>query len=174
MQAHEILHKRWNPAWDEAPTHRLAGEARGYALTAWDALSKVSAKRKELEEQGHLSAKGLQERQRELLANEVIPALRRSAHGVGRAREQLAVTRQTLTVQKPDPTDLAGALRRWELREWLRGLNDASKALTHLLDENASSDLLAAAFEMRHEPKPIAQHRAHHGRAILLRGACQR
>lgn len=147
MNLRDTLTSKWNPAWDEAPAFRRIRDARTLALKAWDAAGATEVKRAEFGRDGELSPKGIDERTRSFARNEAVPPMRRAAHMVDKVRDEIVRIKSGLGVPKPDPQDFAGAIRRMEMRNWMRGLG-GPEVMALLMAEDADADLLAAAFEV--------------------------
>jgi hypothetical protein len=147
MKKSEFLTRRWKAEWSTSPAFARLRDAHALALQAQDAVASLTAKRADLQRPGDLSAKGLNERIRSAAQVDVVPMLRRAAHLVDKARAEIKATRGAMRVQRPDPTDAAGAIRRMDIRNSLRSLPvEASGKL--LMDPAVDADLLMAVFEV--------------------------
>lgn len=127
-----------------APKGSLVGEAEVSHSAAYDSLRRFSDGLRAIEVDDRLSEVGKGERKRELALEERRTLQRVRRRGIAPRRQAVEERRGALQPVKPDPADLAGALRRQELRSHLRGLNpDRRRAL---LDESKSA--LEAAIEL--------------------------
>jgi hypothetical protein len=87
-----------------------------------EALAKFSDERESLERSGHLTPAGLQDRLRKSAAASVVPELKKGRGKLIAARSAVAAKRAELMAPTIDKSDVAAALVRRELREYMRGL----------------------------------------------------
>jgi hypothetical protein len=98
--------------WDsEAPAGSTLAklETRAY-LAALDAIDKLEAHRAEAKASNKFTESGL------------VEILHRGRQAVAAAKQEAAERRAKLTLLPPNPTDVVGAMRRQEIRTWLRSL----------------------------------------------------
>jgi hypothetical protein len=53
--------------------------------------------------------------------------LRQAQNAVARAKAELADRRGRLKLKQPDPANVSAAVERYEIRSWLRGLDQAQR-----------------------------------------------
>lgn len=147
MRPNEYLQKSWKASWSEGLHFRRAAEAYRQAVAVWDAIPHLEEAAKTLKAPGDLSAKGLTDRLKEKAAKDVAPTIARARHAVQQARSEAKAMRESFRIAAPDPSDLAGAIRRMELRTWMRTLGPM-EAFALLVNEETPRDMLVAAFEM--------------------------
>jgi hypothetical protein len=110
--------------WDieAAPGSTLSKlESRAY-LAALDAVDQLEARRAEAKASGRFTDNGIADDARQFALSKLVPALHRGRQEVAAGKKEAAERRAKLTLRPPDPTDVVGALRRREIRDWLRGL----------------------------------------------------
>ena len=107
--------------------------------------STLAGRREQAKKLGTLNDKGVMEAVRSFAAANVVPELRRQQFRIERRAKMLQEKRLRLGVPKPDPTDIAGAMLRGEIRSYLRSL-DAAK-LTAMLSVDIDATVVAAVFE---------------------------
>jgi hypothetical protein len=115
--------------WDiEAPPGSTAAalESRAYAA-ALDSLDKLETHRAAAAASGKFTETGLQEDARRFAVSTLAPTLHRGRLEIAAAKKEAAERRAKLTLQPPDKTDLVGAMRRQEMRAWLRSLGDQAR-----------------------------------------------
>jgi hypothetical protein len=84
--------------------------------TAWLVRERAAAA------SGQFTETGLLEDAKKFALTKLAPALHRGRQEIAGAKREAQAKRAKLTLQPPNPTDLVGALRRQEVRSWLRSL----------------------------------------------------
>lgn len=138
----ETLRARFRPEW------KTRADFAGLDTMLDNALSFIpvpKAKKNAIEKPGTLNARGVAEALRRDLGKVVVPELRRIRRVVNERKEAMKHERAALTKPNIDTTDVAAALRRQEMRTYLRGLSLAERMGTLL--NNPDLDMLAAALE---------------------------
>lgn len=94
---------------------------------------------------GTLNEKGVTESVREYASKHLAATLRQESKRLEDGRKRLADRRRALTVPANDPTDIAGALLRQEIRQHILALDPAKR--TALLTVDPDPTALTAVFE---------------------------
>ena len=115
--------------WDfEAPAgstlERL--ESRAY-LPALDAIDALEAHRSAAAAGGKFTEAGIAEDAKQFALTRLAPMLHRGRQAIAQARREAEEQRSKLTLKPPDKSDLVGAMRRQEMRTWLRSLPDKER-----------------------------------------------
>lgn len=144
MSFRQTLSSRFSTEWINNPRTR-----RHHLLMtrAMDAIEALEAKRLELAEPGTLTPKGLRDAVRQFAAKTTVPALRSVQHEIDKAERALAAERQKLSIPKPDPNDVAGAMIRAEWRAHLRAMKPGEVGKM-LMQDNPDPRALEAVFEV--------------------------
>ena len=95
---------------------------------ALNAADDSEAFAKEANESGRFTPEGVKAALLEHGASTLAVLLKRNKQTLDRARRELAETKAKLGPPAPDPADAAGAIRRWEFRNWFRGLSDRERS----------------------------------------------
>lgn len=140
---YQAIQTRWRSEWDANPRLRQLAAALNGSSTAAEQLA---AKRRELASAGTLTQTGLARAVRDHAATATVPVLRRAAATVERARGDIEARRSALAVPSPDPSDLAGAILRADIRTVLRSMS-AAEAMGHVLAPDADLATVQAALE---------------------------
>ena len=112
---------------DAAPGTTLGKlETKAY-LAALDAMDKLEAHRAAAAASGQFTEAGLAEDAKKFALSQLAPTLHRGRLEIAAAKKDVAERRAKLTVRSPDKTDLVGAMRRQEMRGWLRSLPDQKR-----------------------------------------------
>ena len=116
------------PLWtsEPAPGTTLEKLQNSY-LSSLDAVDKLEAHREEAAKSGQFTEAGLVESAKKFALSQLAPALHRSRQEIQAARKEALVLRNGLTLQPPDKTDVVGAMRRQEIRAWLRSLPEQER-----------------------------------------------
>ncbi len=93
---------------------------------------------KEARASGRYTEDGLKAALLEHGATKLAVTLKRNERLLSRARRELEAQKSKLTLPAPDKSDAAGAIRRWEFREWFKGLSDRERSRYML--ENRGQD----------------------------------
>lgn len=126
----------WN--WDAKPGSTLEKLQAAY-LSGLDAVDKFDAKRVSLEKDVRFTPEGRRDQLLEYAAKDLAPALKQGRNAVERAKQDLAARRANLKPPTADKSDIAGAMLRREIREWL-GRMDGSKQAEFLASRGANLD----------------------------------
>ena len=143
VEMKKSMQARWKPEWSKELSLMPVAKAFNTSLSAVEALMSKSA---DMRATGKFSQQGLTDEIRGAAQAATVPVLRRASEAVERARNDLKQRRAALAVPKPDPTNVAEAIMRGEMRTWLRGLPQ-TQAVQALLNDAVDDRMLQAAFE---------------------------
>jgi hypothetical protein len=121
-----------------APLDQLFANAASF-------IGATSTKRAELERQGTLTPKGIADVLRDFADKGPTPELRRTREKIDQVKADLKTAREQLARPKIDPSDVAAAMLRQEMRGYLRSLSPSERAGVLLSGKDPA--LLAAALE---------------------------
>lgn len=133
---------RWDREMTREPFAGIAGvysKMSGLIATATD---RANAIRRDPD----LSEKGRANSLRKMVESEVAPQIKSAADALGRSREWITTKRASLAPAKPDPTDLAGALMRQELRAYFRALEPSTRTAA-IIAGNVDPQMAQAILE---------------------------
>ena len=101
------------------------------ALDAVDAAERFTAQAKT---SGRLTEAGIKAAVLDYSVTKLTPALTRGRKAIEEAKQELAAKKAKLVPPAPDKSDAAAAMRRYEFRQWLRGLSNEDR--NHYLRDN--------------------------------------
>ena len=142
-EIHDELRKRWRTEWLDNSSLAPLANAFNSVLTS---VNELTAKSDEMRAAGKFSASGLADEVREIAKKETVPTLKRAADSIAKAHLILNQRRANLSLPKTDPSNLAEAVLRSEMRTWLRSLPD-TRAMQMLCGDGVDERLLLAALE---------------------------
>lgn len=136
--------------WDKEPkpgtTLAKLGAAYLAGIQSFDA---VEAKKREHAASGKFTDAGLREAVLQTALTGAVPGLHRARQTVKLAKAEVADRRSKLKVTGPDPMDLAGAMRRQELRHFLREMKPEEQSkYFHKHGDKLPADVAMAVLEM--------------------------
>jgi hypothetical protein len=145
--------------WDIKPKPGSRAEAlqRVY-LDSLSAVDQAEARKASALASGKLTPDGVKSDLLTFGAQKLAPVLYRGRQVVEAAKREVADKRSQIKLQPADKTDLAGAMRRAELRDWLRNKSEADRSA--YLREHAESlapEIALAMLEMPAEVSGISQ-----------------
>jgi hypothetical protein len=146
--------------WDIEP--RLGGTTlarlEGAYLSGLEAYDKMDARAKEHAASGRYTADGIKQALLGNAMSEAVPDLYRARQTIKNAKSELAQLRARVRPPTPDKTDLVAAMRRAELRDWLRSKPQAErdKYIGSQLDR-LDPEMALALMEMPHEVSGISE-----------------
>jgi hypothetical protein len=138
------LLSRWKAEWDGIERFTPAKTATVRALDFVDRVQETHAKIFGKPDP-NLSPLGRSNKFREFL-NGQAHEVRRARKAVETMGDEIGKWRASLQPPKPDPADMAGAILRAQMRDFVRGLRGGER-IGVLLDPNADSVLHAAVLE---------------------------
>lgn len=109
-------------------------------------MGATRAKREELAKRGTLTEKGIADELRAFADKGMTPTLRQARERIESAKAVMHSKRVALAKPKVDPTDVAAAILRQDMRAHLRAMG-SGVALGTLLGDKTSPDMLAAVLE---------------------------
>lgn len=127
---------------DRWPARIEGGALKAAAWSAFEAMEKIPeiarTKREALGKRGDLSAKGINARLRQDMAQIVTRDLRAHREAVKERAADLKARRAALTSPKIDRTDLLAELQRQEVRSWLRSMAPEARHVALLGDTDGA------------------------------------
>src|SRR5262245_31030992 len=91
-------------------------------MAGLNAVDRVEARTKVATESGKFTPAGVRDDVLSFTLDELVPSLHRARRSIAKAKTELTDRKAKLALKTADPTDMVAALRRQELREFLRGL----------------------------------------------------
>lgn len=138
--------KRWR--FDPEPDTLLARLQDAY-LSGLEAVDQIEQRTATNRTNGKFTREGSRDDVLSYALNTLIPNLHKARLTIKRAKAEVAERKAKLKIDGPDPTDIAAAFRRMEIRTFLRDMNgeDRSKYFTNNGD-NLPADVLMAVLEL--------------------------
>jgi hypothetical protein len=136
------LDRRFRPEWRTMSATAPIYETFLDVTAVW---SDVQDQRQQITASGRYSAAGVLSELRNYARSVSVPTLDSNVKRLEGYAERVNARRASLTVPKPDPSDLLGALLRQEARAYMRGLSKGE--LVGLMLGSPDTILLQAAFE---------------------------
>jgi hypothetical protein len=166
--------KRWR--FSPEPNTLLARLEAAY-FAGLESVDLVETKTQINKTSGKFTRDGAREDVLNYAMNTLIPSLHKARMTIKRAKAEVTERKSKLTVEGPDPSDIAAAFRRMEIRTRLREMKDAEqREYFAKYGGNVPSEVAAAVLElppeysgvMKPEHERIAQHAlaARHGAEI--------
>jgi hypothetical protein len=139
-------------------------------LSALNSVDAIENRKAEGAKSGRLTPDGIRADALQFGAQSLAPVFHRGKAQVELAKREAADKRAQIKLQPADKTDLAGAMRRAELRDWLRSRSDADRA-EYLRDvDKLAPEAALAVIEMPPEVSSVSplQHSALVDRALRM------
>lgn len=105
------------------PSHPLAATMKTHIIDALSAGEQFAARKAELAKSGTLTAIGQREALRDDLEKRFGRSVARTSNEIAKARGDIRSRRANLKIKAVDPTNVAAALERQEIRSWFRSLD---------------------------------------------------
>lgn len=137
--------------WDAKPGSTLERLERDAYFVGLDAVDKFDARRATLEKDIRFTPEGRREQLFEFAVKDLAPALKKGRNVVERARQDLADRKSKLQPPKADPSDVAGAMLRREIREWLGRMDVSAQAEFFAKNRDLNPDIALAVLEVPQE-----------------------
>ena len=148
-------------------------------MTGLEAVDRAEARTKANVSSGLLTAEGAKADARQFILTDLIPNIRRARTTIQKAKIELAERRSKFKLGAPDPSDIAAALRRQEIRSHFKALSPDEREAYFRRGE-VSPDVATALLELppRLQRHPAVPTRAHDqggagGAAWLRSGGCR-
>src|SRR5262245_38019184 len=93
-----------------------------------NAVDRAEERTKTSTASGKFTAEGVRDDVLQFTLNDLVPSLHEARRTVAKAKSEIAERRSKLQLKAADPTDIAAAMRRQEIRAFLRGLSDAEQS----------------------------------------------
>jgi hypothetical protein len=138
--------KRWR--FEPKPDTTLARLEVAY-LSSLDAVDRVEARAASNKTGGKFTRDGARDDVLNFALNSLIPDLHKARLTIKRAKAEVAERRSKLKIEGPDPSDIAAAFRRMEIRTFLREKKSEDRVkyfLSH--DDNLPADVAMAVLEL--------------------------
>ncbi|AFL53991.1 hypothetical protein ABIE78_006382 [Sinorhizobium fredii] len=111
------------------------------------AIERLETKLADLRKSNRFSPAGLMEEMKAFAGKDAAPVIRKAGHVVDDFRRGFDQSKANLKVPKPDKSDVAGAILRMDVRNWLKSLNRGELAAV-LMAKDAPEEVLLAAYEV--------------------------
>jgi hypothetical protein len=110
--------------WDLSPEPNSTAEGLlKIYMGALAGIDRLEGKKSELAQSPELTPIGVQRGAVDFAFREIVPTFEKGKLAITQARQEVAGRRAKLAPPKSDPTDMAAALRRQEIRTMLRGMD---------------------------------------------------
>lgn len=166
--------KRWR--FSPEPNTTLARLEAAY-MAGLDAVDRIEERTLSNKTSGKFTREGARDDVLNHALNSLIPDLHRARLTIKKAKGEVAERKSKLKIEGPDPSDIAGAFRRMEVRTFLREMKSEERVkyfLSH--GDNLPADVAMAVLELPAEYSAVSEtqheqltHRvlaAHHGPEI--------
>src|SRR5262245_727492 len=107
--------------FDTKPDTTLAKLEAAY-MSGLDAVDQIEAHTRSSSTSGRFTAEGVKDDALQFAMSNLIPVLHRSRNTIKKAKAEVADRKSKLKVEGPDKSDVAGAIRRMEIRSFLRDM----------------------------------------------------
>jgi hypothetical protein len=166
--------KRWR--FNPEPNTMLARLEAAY-MAGLDAVDRIEARTQSNKTSGKFTREGARDDVLNYALNSLIPDLHKARQTIKKAKSEVAERKSKLKIEGPDPSDIAAAFRRMEIRTRLREMKDGEqREYFAKYGNNLPPEVAAAVLElppeysgvMKPEHDRIAQHAlaARHGTEI--------
>jgi hypothetical protein len=108
---------------DRLPNHPLAASMRSAMIDALAAGEAFADHKNTLARDGRMTPLGQQQALRDALTNTFGKAWAKAKAPIAKARAEIKAKRDALTIKPVDPANVAAALERQEIRQWVRSLD---------------------------------------------------
>jgi hypothetical protein len=166
--------KRWR--FSPEPNTLLARLEAAY-MSGLDAVDRIEVRAANNKTSGKFTREGSRDDVLNYALNSLIPDLHKARMAIKRAKAEVTERKSKLKIEGPDPTDIAAAFRRMEVRTFLREMKSEERVkyfLSH--GDNLPADVAMAVLELPPEYSAVtttqhellAQHALalHHGPEI--------
>jgi len=122
---------------------------RQFYLGSLDSVDRMEAHKADVAKSGKFTAAGVGDEVLKFATSELAPSFHQGRLAIKKAREEAQTLRNKIKLQPPDKTDVVGALRRREIREFLKAMPDKERnAYVSKNRENMDPDTALAIVEM--------------------------
>ena len=138
--------KRWR--FNPEPNTLLARLEAAY-MSGLDAVDRIEVRAASNKTSGKFTREGSRDDVLNYALNSLIPDLHKARMMIKKAKAEVAERRSRLKIDAPDPTDIAAAFRRMEVRTFLREMKSDERAkyfLNH--GDNLPADVAMAVLEL--------------------------
>lgn len=139
--------------WQTHGTREPFAPMWGAASKLADAKAAAIAKAAEIDRSPNFTPAGRAAAKRSYLETTFAPLVKTALAAMDSADAEIARIRSTMTAAPIDKTDIAGALRRQEIRGWLRTLPDERRTAMLALPDQLEPEIAAAVIE---QPAPLS------------------
>lgn len=145
----------FNFDWKTHGTRGPFAQLWGATSRLEDALSAAYAKKAEIDQSRNFTPVGRTNAMRDYLRDSSVPALRKVLETIEEAEAHVVRIRGTIKPRGLDKTDVAGAMRRQEIRSWLRSIEESKRnaMMNPLGVEEIDPEIAAAVTEA---PAPLS------------------
>jgi hypothetical protein len=135
---------RFNPK----PNTTLARLEAAY-MSGLDAVDRVEARARSNAASGKFTSEGVKDDALKFALSDLVPTLHRARTTIKKAKAEIAERKSRLRIEGPDKSDLAGAFRRMEIRNFLKAMkgNDQKNYFARHGD-NLPAEVAMAILEM--------------------------
>jgi hypothetical protein len=117
--------------------------------SALNAVDSIEARKADTLKSGKLTATGAADDALQYALSDLVPQFKKGRDTIQAAKREVASLRDKIKLQPSDKTDVVGAIRRWEMREFLRAMPDKDRrAYVSKRRENIDPELALAISEL--------------------------
>lgn len=145
--------------FDAKPNTLLAQLERAY-MSGLDAVDRIEARTRGNAASGKFTAEGVKDDALKFAISDLVPSLHKARTTIRKAKGEVAERKSKLSVERPDKSDVAGAMRRAEIRNFLRAMkgNDQKNYFARYGD-NLPNEVAMAILEMPPELSGVPKSR---------------
>ncbi len=143
--------------WEKHRTQEPFAQMWKAALTLQDARDSAIAKASALNRSPDFTPTGRSNAKRDYATQVVAPVLKDALRAIKLADENMERIRSTMAPKPLDKADLAGALKRQEIRGWLRSLSDSKRVSMLMGPDKINPDIAAAIIEQPAELSGVTE-----------------
>jgi hypothetical protein len=133
--------------WRQHMTNEGVAQLYAAFLKLEDAKSKSLTEMDRLNQSGHYTPEGRAFAKRKYAEDHVVPAIKAALTALDDANRTMHNIRVKMVPAATDTRDVAGALRRQEIRSWFRSLPDARRNAMLAMPEKLNPEIAAAVTE---------------------------
>jgi hypothetical protein len=159
--------KLW--AFDPEPNTMVAQLERAY-FAGLDAVDRIEERTRSNAASGRFTPAGVKDDALKFALSDLVPSLYKARQAIRKAKAEVAERRLRLEIKGPNPSDIAAAFRRMEIRTFLRGMKSEDQAKYFVnYGNNLPAEVAQAVLELppEYSAVPKSQH------ALLTASALQ-
>jgi hypothetical protein len=133
--------------WQAHGTRAPIAPMWGATTKLVDAISTALAKAQEIDQSKDFTVSGRASAKREWVKTNAAATIKEAVNAMQMANAEIGKIKSKMTPRDIDKSDIAGALRRQEIRGWLRSLPDARRNAMLIMTDQLEPEIAAAIVE---------------------------